>query len=591
MYNVKNKKMKKQTSIQPQELNVNSDSMNKTLKSNEAISMEIFKGDNYPNNENAIEVDIDLVKPHPIAAKTYQKKDLTNLKFIMTFFGLFYPIKVIKSGSNYFVYDGISRLIAAHELGWKSIRIEITDLTESEIQDHYIIGNYHTKRTYSELCKQAEVILGILGSSQGKRRERIGDLSLGDENFGKVGKDRFQLACVILDAPFSASTLRRLLEVKEFEDNSTEETKDFKLLEKIEKGDMKVNQALNIINAYKRTKEEYGKNELTETLSAMNGKKFHLFNKSCEDLNDIPDESVQSTIYSGPYFQKKIYPDGVMNTEEPQHGMEQTVDEYVRKEVEICKGVYKKLKRNGNLFINTADSYDNGIDCLVVEKLCIELEKSGWRLVQKWFWSKENPKPQADFVKRLLPSYEYILWFCKDPDEYYFREFKNWKEEEKYEVSRGSTDAGFGKKLKEGRHTWTLKKPLERFKSFLSEQHVKQIIHANGFTWGELKEIDPNFRHLAPFPFYIPLLPILMTTKVGDTVLDIFNGTSTTTAVALQLGRNAIGYDTDTASHEFAGKRLYMVEENLPSTNEIIDFENEFMIERNKSKYSSGEAA
>jgi DNA modification methylase len=124
---------------------------------------------------------------------------------------------------------------------------------------------------------------------------------------------------------------------------------------------------------------------------------------------------------------------------------------------------------------------------------------------------------------------------------------------------------------------WTIVKPLERFRNFLDEQHVKEVIKANGFTWGELKEVDPKFRHQAPYPSYIPLLPILMTTKVGSTVLDIYNGTGTTSAVARQLGRKAIGYDTDTESHKFAAKRLRMVEDNLPTEDEIRGLDDEYM--------------
>ena len=61
-----------------------------------------------------------------------------------------------------------------------------------------------------------------------------------------------------------------------------------------------------------------------------------------------------------------------------------------------------------------------------------------------------------------------------------------------------------------------------------------------------------------------------MTTKPNQTVLDIFNGTSTTTSLAIQLGRKAIGYDTDTKSIEFAAKRLQKAEENLLSKEEIM---------------------
>lgn len=176
-----------------------------------------------------------------------------------------------------------------------------------------------------------------------------------------------------------------------------------------------------------------------------------------------------------------------------------------------------------------------------------------------------------------MPTYEVILHLIKDPKLLFYREFKNWKDDVKYGVARGSRDSGFGHKM--ATHTWTLKKPLVRFRNFLVEQHVEEVLHANGFKWSELKDIDPEFRHLAPYPSVIQLLPILLTTKVGDTVLDIYNGTSTTTAVALQLGRKVIGYDTDTESHQFAAKRLRMVEENLPTDQEVRDFENEFIID------------
>ena len=122
-----------------------------------------------------------------------------------------------------------------------------------------------------------------------------------------------------------------------------------------------------------------------------------------------------------------------------------------------------------------------------------------------------------------------------------------------------------------------MKKPIKRFKDFLDEQDVQGVIEGAAFNWADLRKIDPNFNHLAPFPAYLPILPILMTSKIGDTVLDIFSGTATTAEVALQLGRNAIGYDTDPVSIEFSKKRLDLVELNLPTDVEISEFENQYM--------------
>ena len=519
--------------------------------------------------------ELDKIQLHPITETVYKPKNLEGLKLTMKLIGLIVPIKVVMRGESLQIIDGVSRFIVAKELQWETIRVEVCDYTDEQIQDQRVLRNYYTKRSIGELCNHAELILGILGKSQGKKRERIGELSINSKDFGLVGKDRFEIACEIIGTDISASSLRRLLEIKEFEENGDAEIKEFELMEKIEKGVMKINQAVNVMTNYKSSKKEEGSNALTEAMDIVRGRNYKLFNKSCENLSDIPDESVDSTVVSPPYFQQRDYPDGVRDMRQPQHGMERTVDEYVQKEVDINRGVYRKLKNTGSLFMVITDSYDGRVNCLVVEKLIIEMVKSGWFLNQKMYWLKDNQKPQNDAAKRLMPTYEYILHFIKDPKMVFYREFKIWNEDGKYEVGRGSKDSGLGHKM--NTHTWTLKKPLVRFRNFLSEQHVKQVLHANGFNWSELKDIDPAFRHLAPYPSVIPLLPILLTTKIGDTVLDIYNGTSTTTAVALQLGRKVIGYDTDTVSHVFASKRLGMVEKNLPTNQEVIDFENEFV--------------
>jgi DNA modification methylase len=549
-------------------------------KSNQDSQVEIEGSNN--NSElgvvlgnNVFKIEINHVEPHPSVMRVYEAKNLKGLKLTMNLVGQLEPIKVVQKGEMYQIFDGISRYLVARELGWDNIYVELFSYSDDEIQNRFVLHNFRTKRSYRELCRQAEVVLGVLGLSQGKRRERIGDLSLGENDFSLVGKDRFEIACEIIGSDMSASTLRRLLEVKEFEENGDDEIKGFDLMGKIEKGEMRVHQAINVMTNYKSSKKEQGSNALTEAMEVVKGKNFRLVNKTCEDLNDIPDESIDCVVTSPPYFQQREYPDGVRDLEQPQHGLEKTVDEYVQKEVDICRGVYKKLKKTGSLFIVISDSFRDGKDCLVIEKLTLELVKSGWTKIQTIYWLKDDGKPQSDLVKRLMPTYEYILHFVKDPKKYCYREFRIWKEGGSFNVDKGSKDCGMGHKM--SNHTWWLKKPFVRFRNFLSEQHVKRVLHANGFNWSELKDVDPNFRHMAPFPSVIPLVPILLTTKIGDTVLDIYNGTSTTTAVALQLGRKVIGYDTDTESHLFAAKRLRLVEEYLPTNKEVIEFEDEFM--------------
>jgi DNA modification methylase len=518
------------------------------------------------------DVSINGVVPHPTVMKSYQTKNLDGLKYTMEKLPLLESLRVVKRGNKYLIIDGISRYKVAVKLKWKKIRVEILDYPDDQIGDQFVIRNFKTKRSLLEICNQAETILGILGTSQGKKRKMIGDLELGDSEFGLAGKDRFQLACTVLGFDLSPSTLRRILAVKSFEENGTREIKGLGLMEKLEKGIMKPNTAFKLMNIYTGEKKEQNTNTLTESLEYIHGKKFKLFNKSCLDLSDLDDESIDTVVTSGPYFQLRQYPNGILPKGVIQFGLEKTPDEFIKKEVTISNGVMRKLKETGSYFKIIGESYE-GESCLIIHKLVIAMVNAGWSLQSEWTWKKENPKPQSN-IKRLLPATERVLHFVKNKDKFYFKDFKNWNSDGKFEVVKGSNDVGLG--MKGDRNSWTLKKPYTRFKDFLDEQKVRGVIETGVFNWEELKGIDPNFRHMAPFPSVIPLLPILMTTKPGDTVLDIFSGTGTTAEVAIQLGRVAVGFDVDPKSNEFAAKRLRKIEENLPNIKDVINFEKEY---------------
>jgi DNA modification methylase len=62
--------------------------------------------------------------------------------------------------------------------------------------------------------------------------------------------------------------------------------------------------------------------------------------------------------------------------------------------------------------------------------------------------------------------------------------------------------------------------------------------------------------HPAPFPVELAERLVRMFSFVGDTVLDPFLGTGTTTLGAMRYGRNSIGYEIDRTYLEHARKRL-----------------------------------
>src|ERR1019366_4198508 len=242
---------------------------------------------------------------------------------------------------------------------------------------------------------------------------------MGDDEFGLAGKDRFELACTVTGCDLSPTTLRRLLAVKQFEEKGTDEIKGLGLLDKLEKNIMKPNTAFKLMNIYNGEKKEQFTNALTDSLEYVHGNRFKLFNKSCEDLGDIPDESVDTVVVSSPYFQQRVYPKGVLPEGVVPHGLEKLPDEYIAKEVSIFKGVQKKVKDTGSLLVIIADSYE-GESCLITYKFVTEMCKAGWSLQSEWTWKKQNQKPHSN-IKRLLPTCEKIFHFVKNKDKFFFR--------------------------------------------------------------------------------------------------------------------------------------------------------------------------
>ncbi len=418
---------------------------------------------------------------------------------------------------------------------------------------------------------QEELPLISVSNLQGEsvEKNKFSEISISDLTYG-------DLSPMLQSRVVSTEDLVMLLTLLSFEKEGGEEAKNLKLVKTITDGKMTIERGFKLMESYKIAKKSQGQNSLTEALDhvSLHGKGFALYNKDCRSLKEIAEKSVQTVVISPPYgLGQRVYPTGVMIGD--QLGSESTSEGYVDNSVvEYYAEVHRVLKDEGSLFINIADTY-KGVSCLVIHKLVIAMVDAGWHLAGEWTWKKSNPKPVGN-IKRLLPTTERILHFVKDPNNYFFREFKHWKQGELFGIQRGCNDAKSGDK--KDKVKWSLKAPIKRFKDFLDEQDVQGVIEGASFNWAELKKIDPNFKHLAPFPAYLPILPILMTSKIGDTVLDIFMGTGTTAEVALQLGRNAIGYDTDPASIEFSKKRLELVEQNLPSNDEISDLENDYLM-------------
>jgi DNA modification methylase len=92
-----------------------------------------------------------------------------------------------------------------------------------------------------------------------------------------------------------------------------------------------------------------------------------------------------------------------------------------------------------------------------------------------------------------------------------------------------------------------------RVLSVISEENHKEWFQQ---IWSGLTGASTR-NHPAPFPLELAARLIRMFSFVGDTVLDPFLGTGTTTLAALQNGRNSLGYEIDKSYLSYARKRIH----------------------------------
>lgn len=216
----------------------------------------------------------------------------------------------------------------------------------------------------------------------------------------------------------------------------------------------------------------------------------------------------------------------------------------------IWKEVYRALKFGGFACINIGDAtrtingnfalYPNHMRIL---KSALEL---GFSALPCILWRKQTNAPNKFMGSGMLPAgayvtleHEYILILRKGPK----REFKKEKD-----------------------------KQIRRESAIFWEERNRWFSD----VWFDVKGTpqalnDKNSRRRsAAYPFEIAYRLIGMYSAKGDTVLDPFLGTGTTTYAAMALGRNSIGYEIDDTLRDTINELK----------NEIVPFANEYIHNR-----------
>lgn len=245
-----------------------------------------------------------------------------------------------------------------------------------------------------------------------------------------------------------------------------------------------------------------------------------IYNKSCEDMKEIANESISCILTSPPYFQMCDYGTGKL-----QRGLEKEVEIYIQNLVSDFKDCKRVLKSDGSLWVNINEPVINGEYHLISYQFVKAMRNEGWIFNDEIIWIKNNPNfTQA---KRSVRSHEYIFHFVKSNKYQYDISWLSELSDPDNLISLGTSG---------------------KVSNLISGMDFRgSILRTNSNNMDSLrkecKKQGFHLTHNAAFPITIPLIAILTSSKVGDTILDIYSGTSTTGEAALATKRRYIGYE------------------------------------------------
>lgn len=190
------------------------------------------------------------------------------------------------------------------------------------------------------------------------------------------------------------------------------------------------------------------------------------------------------------------------------------------------------LKQSGTFILNIKEGAEKGERHTYVLELILELRKQGWLWTEEFIWHKRNCHP-GKWPNRFRDAWERCLQFNKT------RHFK--MNQDAVMVPTG--DWAKSRLAKLGSND------VVRFDSQVGSGFAKNIANWVGRDMAypsnvlHLPTECGNKNHSAAFPRALPRWFIKLFTDTGDTVLDPFVGSGTTSIVAQELGRNSVGID------------------------------------------------
>lgn len=241
----------------------------------------------------------------------------------------------------------------------------------------------------------------------------------------------------------------------------------------------------------------------------------------------ITDESVQLIVTSPPYWKLKKY-----NNNKNQLGHIEDYEEFLAELGKVWEECFRVLTPGGRLVCVVGDvcmsrrQYGRHRVMPLHADICVQCRKIGFDNLNPIIWYKiSNAKFEANNNSKFLGKPYEPNAIIKNDIEFILMQRK---------------PGGYRKPT-------NMQRRLSRIEKRDFNKWFRQIWNLTGASTN---------KHPAPFPLELAHRLVQMFSFEGDTVLDPFCGTGTTSVAAVKSNRNSIGIEVDISYCRFAAKRL-----------------------------------
>jgi len=341
--------------------------------------------------------------------------------------------------------------------------------------------------------------------------------------------------------------------------------KNWGYTEKLKTGQISIDEANNLINSHKELDNIFDN-------SFVIPNKAQFFNKNCDNLPMLIEnqKQIDLVVTSIPYYDLHDYEVNGKN----QGSHEKSKEEYAQNMSEHFKKITPLLKETANVIINIGETYRNG-GGLGIPYLIKDYIDKNTELKYKGtlFWSKKNPKPQNEKVKRPTDNVELLLWYCVNPDVAKYNVLKFPDKNKKPKLTKGAKNQNSKGQI--GKKRSSASKLYGKIVSHLEEQKLENIIVTSIGKDHELYKISPD-GHPAPMSPTLPITLTLMLSDENDLVCDPFGGSNVVGKSALLFNRRYVATENNKKYFNIGCQRLI---------NADNDFDRESLDEINKMVY------